>query len=369
MNIKYISQENIKEYGGKKCLLRLDLNEERGGEEKSHRLKSSLPTINLLLQNDIKTVVVSHRGRYGQNPPSLEPFQRILEEKVNTPVRFFEEIPEAGEIEQTEEKLVLLENLRFYKGEEKNSSRFAKKIAILADFYVNEAFPVCHRKNASMGKITRFLPSFGGLHLQKEVKNLDKIKENFKPPFTLILGGAKVSDKLGVIKNFWEKIDYLLLSGGPANTFLEVKGIDTGESIKEERMMKKIRKYADSEKVHLPDDFKKEDSQILDIGEKTINKYSEIISQSKTIVWNGPPGLFEKERFSEGTKKIWKAILQNKESHTVVGGGETVSSLKLIPEIIDYELPENIFLSTGGGAMLNYLADKKMPGLKALRRK
>jgi phosphoglycerate kinase len=368
MPIKYISQENIKEYKNKTCFLRVDFNEKRGEEKNSYRLKATLPTINFLLENNIKIIIASHRGRHGNNPPSLKPFQQILEEKLNTSIKFFDEIPKSEEVIETQEKIVLLENLRFYKEEEKNNSKFAKKIASLADFYVNEAFSVSHRKNASVAKITRFLPSFGGLHLQKELQNLDKVKKDFNRPFTLILGGAKIKDKIGVIKKFWNKIDNLLLGGGPANTFLEAKGIDTEDSIKEEKMIKKIKKYVDSKKINFPEDFKKENKQILDIGEKTIKKYSEIIKTSKTIIWNGPMGLFEKNFFGEGTKEIWKAVLKNKESHTVIGGGETISSLRLIPEITDYNLPENIFISTGGGAMLTYLADKKMPGLKALKK-
>ncbi|KXB07778.1 hypothetical protein AKJ56_02395 [candidate division MSBL1 archaeon SCGC-AAA382N08] len=365
MPIKYI-EDNIREYEGKTCFLRIDLNEEKGEGEKSYRLKTALPTINFLLENKVKILIASHRGRYGKNPLSLKPFQKILEEKLDTPVKFIKEIPK--DIKGTEEKVTLLENLRFHKGEEKNDSKFAKKLASLADFYINEAFPVTHRKNASVAKITRFLPSFGGLHLKKEVNNLDKIKESVEPPFTLILGGAKISDKLGVLDNLWEKIDNLALGGGPANTFLEAKGINTGESIKEKEMIKKIKKYVDSEKVNLPDDFKKENGQILDIGKETIKKYSEIIKNSKTIIWNGPMGLFEKEEFSEGTKEIWQAVIGNKESRTVIGGGETASALKLIPKINNYELPENIFLSTGGGAMLAYLANKKLPGIEYLKK-
>jgi phosphoglycerate kinase len=368
MPIKYISQENIKKYKNKTCFLRVDFNEKMGEEKNSYRFKATLPTIKFLLENNVKIVIASHRGRYGENPFSLKPFHKILEEKLNTSIKFFDKIPEPEKIIETQEKIILLENLRFYKEEEKNNSKFAKKIASLADFYVNEAFSVSHRKNASMTKITRFLPSFGGLHLQKELQNLDKIKKDFNHPFTLILGGAKTKDKVAVIKKFWNKIDNLLLGGGPANTFLEAKGINTENSVKEEKMIKKIKKYIGSEKTNLPEDFKKENNKILDIGGKTVKKYSEIIKTSKTIIWNGPMGLFEKEKFEEGTKEIWKAVLENKKSHTVIGGGETVSSFKLISETGDYNLPENIFISTGGGAVLTYLADKKMPGLKSLKK-
>ena len=367
MSIKYISDKNLKNLEGKTCLLRIDLNAKKNEEKEYYRLQVIIPTIQKLLNYNIKVVLISHQGRYGKNPSSLEPFAEIISKKINTEVKFIKHFSGAGEeINKNNSKIFLLENLRFYKEEQENSKDFAKKLADLADFYVNDAFPVCHRKNASVVEITRFLPSFGGLHLQKELEILERVIKNPEHPLTLILGGIKTSDKLGVLKNLWDKIDNLLLGGGPANTFLEEQGIDTGNSVKNDSVKNEIQNYATSDKIFVPVDYKIEENQISDIGEKTAQIYADVIQNSKTIIWNGPMGKFEEKKFSEGTKSIWQAILKNKDACIIVGGGETVSSIKLLPD--HHPLSANLFLSTGGGAMLAYLAGEEMPGLKALNK-
>jgi phosphoglycerate kinase len=180
------------------------------------------------------------------------------------------------------------------------------------------------------------------------------------------VGGAKVSDKLGVVRYFWKRADDFLIGGSPANTFLEAEGMDVGDSLVDTDAVPMILPYLNAKKIHLPEDVKYRSTKILDIGPKTVKAYAEMISRSKTIVWNGPMGWFERKGFGNGTRGIWKAILGNKKAHIVVGGGETVTSLRaLYPKRC---LPgSNIFLSTGGGAMLDYLSGKKLPGIEALK--
>ncbi|MEX2411035.1 MAG: phosphoglycerate kinase [Candidatus Paceibacterota bacterium] len=354
--IKFISKEILEDYRNKTCFLRVDLN--FSPNEDHLRIESIIPTIKLLLDFNIKIIIGSHRGRFDKETPSLEPFVEIISSKVKEKVFFSDnyEIPD-----NTEEKIVLLENLRQEKQEEENNKEFAKKLADLADFYINDAFAVSHRENASIAQITRFLPSFGGLCLEKEVQNLSKALNNPRSPFTLILGGAKTADKIRVIKNLWSKLDHVLLGGGPANTFLLERGVDIGNSLAQRDARGLIETFAFTEKVKVPVDFKKEEDHIFDIGEETIKKYSEIISQSKMIIWNGPMGKFEDKKFREGTEKILEALIKNKEAEIIIGGGETISSL-------NQELSNNIFLSTGGGSMLEFLSGKELPGLKALNK-
>lgn len=369
MKINYINKENLKKYRNKTCLLRIDLNAKKGNEENFFRIEKIIPTINLLIENNCKVLIAGHRGRFEKETPSNEIFKNIISKKINKEIDFIKEIDPLiikEKIDKSNSNLILLENLRKNKSEEENSKEYAEKLANLADFYVNDSFPVCHRKNASVAEITRFLPSFGGLQLEKEIKNLDYIKENSESPFTLIIGGAKIKNKLSVISNLWNNIDNLLLGGGPANTFLYEKGIDIKKSIFDKEAVSEIKNYLENNKVIIPFDYKFDNDKIFDIGIKTIEKYKEIIRDSKTIVWNGPMGFFEKEEFSYGTKEIWKSILENKTAKTVIGGGETVTSYKLIKD--KAHMSENIFISTGGGAMLYYLANKKLPGIENLKK-
>jgi len=218
--------------------------------------------------------------------------------------------------------------------------------------------------------ITSYLPSYFGLLMEKEIKNFNKVAKDYRHPFTIIIGGAKISDKIGVVEKFWRKADYFLFGGGPANTFLAAKGIFVGESLVDKLQLSnlKSRKYfLDSPKIFLPIDVKIKDKKILDIGDQTVKTYSVIIKKSKTIIWNGPMGFFEKKGFEKGTLGIWKAILENKQAQIVVGGGETIASKAKIKSknINSFKINSNpyLFLSTGGGAMLEYLSGKKLPGL------
>ncbi len=378
MSLHYISRENLKKFSGKTALVRVDLNIEPGAEKNSFRLEAILPTVRLLLSRGAKIIILSHRGRPARNAThsvaggprgykkslSLRPFVGVLEKELRQKVGFLNDfkVPKNG-------KVFLTENLRFWKSEEGNDAAFTKKLARLGDFYVNDAFAVSHRKNASVVAITRYLPSYAGLLFEKELKNLSEAIKNYRHPFIVISGGAKAEDKLGIIEYFWNKADRFLFGGGPANTFLAGLGLPVGNSVFSKETIPKIKKYLNSTKIILPIDLKIADKKILDIGSQTVEKYSKIISKSRTIIWNGPMGLFERRGFETGTAGIWRAILKNKKAKIIVGGGETTASLKLIT---NYQLlitrNKNIFVSTGGGAMLEFLSGKKLPGIAALEK-
>lgn len=354
---------------GRTCLLRVDLNVEPGQERNTNRLEAIIPTIRWLLKKGKRVVILSHRGRPRRfdRRLTLRPFAPLLQKKLGQEVVF---VPNFNSLKTINYKLktriFLLENLRFWPGEEKNDPAFARKLAALGDFYVNDAFAVSHRKNASIVAITKYLPSYSGLRLKEEVGKLGGLLKYTTRPFTVIIGGAKISDKIGVIENFWRKADYFLFGGGPANTFFAAKGLPVGDSLADKNAKFLISNYLNSEKIILPVDVKIHNRQILDIGESTIRSNSAIIRKSRTIIWNGPMGLFEKKGFEKGTVGIWKAILANRKARIVVGGGETVASLRLLGTR-RLGVRENIFISTGGGAMLEYLSGKKLPGLEVLK--
>jgi len=366
--MKYISQLKLKEFAGKICLLRVDLNIEPNERIKNHlRLKSIIPTINLLIKNNIKVVILSHRGRPQKidKKLSLKPFSLIISNELKEKVEFFPTFQfrkNKEKIIKSKNRVFLFENLRFLKGEEKNDEKLAKQLAELGDFYVNDAFAVSHRKNSSIVAITKYLPAYFGLLMEKEIKNLNRVIKYYHHPFVIIIGGAKISDKIGVIKNFWHKADYFIFGGGPANTFLAANGVPIGESLIDKSQILNLKSIKNlfKQKIVLPVDVKIKNKKILDIGEKTVKTYSAIIKDSKTVIWNGPMGFFEKKGFEKGTLGIWKAILKNKKAYIVVGGGETIASLKLLK---NSRVPGNVFLSTGGSAMLEYLSGKKLPGI------
>lgn len=341
--MKYLSQLKPDQLKGKTCLVRVDLNVE--DEKKDNfRLQAILPTLKFLIKNKAKIIILSHRGRRPKLL-SLKPFAKIISRLLKKPVRF-------------------LENLRFSAGEEKNDKKFAKRLAALGDIYINDAFAVSHRQNASVVAITKFLPSYAGLLLEKEIKNLGSAMKNFRKPLIVVLGGVKVSDKIGLIKYFFKKADYFLIGGAMANTFFAAFDLPIGDSVFEKKMIFSAKKLLKSSKIILPVDAKIENRKILDIGPETIKKYGEIIKKAKTIIWNGPIGYFENSKFARGTEEIVKIILKNKKAKIVIGGGETTSLLKLK----NLKLKNNTFVSTGGGAMLEYLAGKKLPGLEALKK-
>lgn len=366
--MKIIDSKTAKKYAGRTALVRIDLN--INSKSDLFRLEAILPTINLLLKNKVRVVLLSHRGR-PEKPDkenSLAGFASIISKRLRMPVDFIAAYRIGGlraAILASDAKVVLVENLRFFNGEEANESSFGKALADCGDFYINDAFAVSHRENSSVTQLPNSLPSYAGLNFAEEIKNLSGVMKAPKKPVVLIIGGAKISDKLGVVKNFWNKADAVLLGGGPANTALKLNGFPIGKSISESAAEDNFKSLVFSPKVYVPQDLEIAGGRILDIGPKTAKEYAAAIAKAQTIIWNGPMGLFEKNKFSKGTAAIWKAILKNKKARIVVGGGETISSWSLLSSKI--KMPKNVFLSTGGGAMLQFLAGKKLPGLEALK--
>lgn len=363
------------------CLLRLDLNIDEINPD-DWRFRNSLPTLFFLLKHKTKIVIISHRRRLNasflksrirSSKFSLKPFADLFSQQIKQPVIFinhfnFPKIKK--QIRNSKNSVFLLENIRFLAGEEKNNKKLAKQLASLADFYVNDAFSASHRAHASIVAITKYLPAYAGFQIKKELNILKQVRKNPKKPLTIILGGAKISEKIDLLKYFWNKADNILLGGGPANTFFKAKNWPIGNSLTEDAAIPFIKKIINSPKIRLPIDTQIKDRRILDIGPETVKRYAFIIKQSKTIIWNGPMGLFEKKGFEKGTFGIWQAIMnmkQNRQTQIIIGGGETIASFqKFKSQNSKFKIHRNIFISTGGGAMLAYLAGKKMPGLTAL---
>ena len=389
-NIK--DQENLSQ---KMILLRLDLNVPlKGGiiiDET--RIDKILPIINFLIERNSKIIVISHVGRPKgviNYDLSLKPICENLEKKINQKIRLISDdifkLKKADLFKDPNDKIVFLENIRFYKEEEKNDTNFAKHLAKLADLYVNDAFSCSHRFHASVNKITEFLPSFAGLQLETEINALKKVTSEIKKPITCIIGGSKISTKIGIIKNLLPKFDNIVIVGGMANNIINYKGNQIGKSIKEENceeIVKEIfetskkysckitfpddvlvgKNYNDKSKIKEINDIKNDDF-ILDIGPKTIDKIKNIIKISKTILWNGPAGYFENSNFAKGSHEIAKAIISKNKSrsiYSVVGGGDTIAVINQIDSIKNFD-----FVSTAGGAFLEYLEGKELPGIKAL---
>ncbi len=379
----------------KKILLRLDLNVPLNNLKitDSTRIEKILPTINFLLKKNAKIIILSHIGRpKGKvvNDLSLKPVCEVLKDRLKVDIKLIKknlkEIKSKDLFTDRNEKIIILENLRFYKEEEENDVQFAKTLASLADIYVNDAFSCSHRAHASISEITKYLPSFSGLQLNIEVNALTQITTAIKRPITCIIGGSKISTKINVIKNLITKFDNIVIVGGMANNILKYKGHNIGKSIQEnncDQIIKEIFSLSKNNncKIIYPQDVAvsndlngsskikeinavSDDELILDIGPKTINNINEIIGGSKTILWNGPAGYFENPNFSKGSIEIAKKIIEkNKEKSifSVAGGGDTVAFLNKITSIQNFD-----FVSTAGGAFLEYLEGKDLPGIKAL---
>lgn len=365
--MKYLSQlkNNL---SGQTALLRIDLNVEEGQEKNSLRVKEAAGTIRFLLSKNAKILLLSHRGRPKGHDGKLglRFFDKILEPLVGGKITFIGDFdfPEIGARLKAAEpgSIFLLENLRFLPGEEKNDPALAKNLAALGDFYVNDAFAVSHRANASVKAVTRFAPSYAGLNLEKEIKNLGQVMKKPARPLVFILGGAKVADKIKLIEYFLKKADYFLLGGGIGNTFIASIGLPIGESLFDPEALDFAKKMIKTGKMVKPIDLVIHEKKILDIGSGTVDLFSRHIKNAKTIVWNGPLGFIEEEKFSKGTVAIAKAVSQSK-AFSIVGGGETTGL------ILRLGLEKKIgFLSTGGGAMLEYLSGKKLPGLTTLKK-
>ena len=379
----------------KKVLLRLDLNVplENGKITDTTRIDKILPTINYLLKNDAKIIILSHVGRpKGKvvNELSLKPICESLESKLKTNIKFItkniKEIKSNDLFIDQDEKIVILENLRFYEEEEKNDKDFAKHLANLADIYVNDAFSCSHRVHASIFEITKFISSYAGLQLKLEIEALTKITSEIKKPITCIIGGSKVSSKINIIKNLIPKFDNIIIVGGMANNILKYKGHEIGKSLQEDncnQIIEEIFSLSKKEncKIFYPEDVVagkslngspevkelenvSKDDLILDIGPKTIKTIHDIIDKSNTILWNGPAGYFENPSFAKGSIEISKKIVEKNKNNTiysVAGGGDTVALLNIVDAINSFN-----FVSTAGGAFLEYLEGKELPGIKAL---
>jgi len=379
----------------KKILLRLDLNVPLLGDKitDTTRIDKILPTLNFLISQNAKIIIISHVGRpKGKvvNDLSLRPICKDLEMKLSQNIKLLsndiKEIVSNDLFQNDDERIIMLENIRFYPEEEKNNQSFAKKLSTLGDIYVNDAFSCSHRAHASIHEITNFLPSFSGLQLDLEINALKKITSEIKKPITCIIGGSKISTKINIIKNLIPKFDNIIIVGGMANNIIKYMGNNIGKSLQEENsdlIIKEIFSLSETAscKLTYPEDIVvgkdlngkpqikelneiSSDEMILDIGPRTINMISNIIDESNTILWNGPAGYFENPSFANGSIEIAKKIIENNKINkifSVAGGGDTVALLNNLNAINDFN-----FISTAGGAFLEYLEGKELPGIKAL---
>lgn len=380
------------DFNGKKVIVRVDFNvpqDENGNITDDSRIVAALSTIKYILEKGAeKTILMSHLGRpKGKIMESLRvtSVARKLKELLGEDVEKLddcvgEEVKKA--IETTEKRIILLENLRFHPEEEKGDEEFAKELASLADIYVNDAFGTAHRAHASTSVIARYLPSCLGFLMEKEVAYLSKALSPAKP-YIIILGGAKVSDKIGVIDNLIDKADMILIGGAMAYTFLKSQGVEVGNSKVEEAkidLAKEILAKAKEKNVDivLPIDHivvesidRPQSKQIvevipenfiaIDIGPKTTDLFKEKLSSAKTVLWNGPMGIFETPEYAEGTKEIALALANLSETIVIAGGGDTASAAS------EFGVTERLsHVSTGGGASLEFLEGKELPGITVI---
>ncbi len=380
---------------GKKVLVRCDFNvpqDENGNITDTRRIVGALPTIKYLIEHNAKVILCSHLGRPKgevKKEFSLKPVKDELSRQLGCEVKLADDI--VGESAKTltsnmkEKEVVLLENVRFDKREEANDREFSKELASLADIYVNDAFGTSHRAHSSTAGVAEFLPAVSGFLIEKEIKFLGDSLNNPQRPFVAILGGKKVSDKISVINNLIDKVDTLIIGGGMAYTFLKAKGLNIGSSICEEDKLdlaKELLEKAKTKNVELllPVDVnvakeydKDAESKIvsadkiedgwmgLDIGPETIKKYEAVLKNAKTVMWNGPLGVFEFEKFSTGTNEIAK-ILGNIDATTVIGGGDSAAAIEKAGFA-----DKMTHISTGGGASLEFLEGKVLPGIDCLQ--
>ena len=392
--MKYI--KNLENLNKKIVLLRLDLNVPlKNGEILDQtRIDKILPILSFLIKKKSKILVVSHIGRPKgkvDKDLSLKPVCENIEKKLNQRISLIQndilDLKKENLFINSNEQIIFLENIRFYDEEEKNDFNFSKNLSRLADIFVNDAFSCSHRAHASISKITEFLPSYAGIQLEKEINALTKITTEIKKPISCIIGGSKISTKVGIIKNLIPKFDNIIIVGGMANNILNYKGHPIGKSIKEinievlvEEIFKTAKNY--SCKILYPEDVVvgksmggngeikllnnvKNDDFILDIGPKTINKIKDIIENSKTILWNGPAGYFENPSFALGSIEIAKKIVEKNKNdgfYSVAGGGDTIAVINQINALKNFN-----FVSTAGGAFLEFLEGKELPGIKALK--
>lgn len=377
---------------GKRVLCRVDFNVPLDGDTITDdtRIRAALPTINWLREHGAKVILCSHAGRpKGQVVESmrLRPAGERLAELIGAPVTIVPEVtgdvPKAAIAQMHDGDVLLLENLRFDPGEEKNDPGMAQQLADLADIYVNDAFGAAHRAHASTAGVANYLPAYLGLLMQKEVDSLGKLLNNPERPFAAIIGGAKVSDKIAVLENLVSKVDHLLIGGGMANTFLLAQGKAVGKSLVEADKVDLANTIiadaaASGVTLHLPTDAIvasdinaaigdvvsvdaiPADAAIFDIGPDTAKAYAEVIHDMKTVLWNGPLGVAENPAFAGGTRTVAEAV-GAADGFTVIGGGDSVAAVEQLglADKIDH-------ISTGGGASLELLEGKELPGIAAI---
>ena len=379
----------------KKVLLRVDLNVpmKNGAITETSRIEKIIPTIKLLIEKEAKIIIITHIGRpKGKivESMSLEPISKKLSLLLNKEVLFNKNIINENTIHEVNKisnsSIMMLENIRFNKGEELNDSKFSKKLSNLGDIYVNDAFSCSHRSHASIEGITKHIPSYFGLQITEEINALKKITSEIKKPVTLIIGGSKISTKINIINNLIKKFNNIIIVGGMANTMLKHTGSKVGKSLCENdcgdlinKILKNSKKF--NCKITSPTDVMvsknledigknkdineiEEDEMILDIGPKTISSIEKIVYESNTVLWNGPAGYFENKYFQNGTKQVLEIISKKTKLDnifSVAGGGETVAAINKFNKLNSFT-----FVSTAGGAFLEYLEGKTLPGIKAL---
>lgn len=400
--MRYMNKKTIEDISvtGKKVLVRCDFNVPQDGEGNitdDRRIRGALPTIKYLMGKGAKVILMSHLGRPKgvgyEEKYSLKPVAERLSSLLGKEVKFAEDGEVVGEnarklsAELKDGEVLLLENVRFVKGETKNDKEFAQKLASLGEIFVNDAFGTAHRAHSSTAGIADYLPSVAGYLIEKEISVMGKALDNPDRPFVAILGGAKVSDKIGVINNLLEKVDKLIIGGGMAYTFMKAQGMEVGKSLLEADKIDYAKEMIDKAKAKgvkllLPVDtivakeFKADaehyaakageipaDYMGLDIGPKTIELFSKELKDAKTVIWNGPMGVFEMPAFAVGTKAIAEA-LSKIDGTTIIGGGDSAAAV----EQLGYA-DKMTHISTGGGASLEFLEGLELPGIAALDNK